>query len=176
LKFKLFFAKDHRKSIENEKKEIVSQTSSGFEHLIQYYGNILKLDENKENHNFYKCLLLYYNQTPSSETPKKADEVFAQYVYDAHCQVSKSYFDFLLKFVILFRHCLNVYRGTGTEDFSQVNEADSSPDLCNEFITEFMENNQNFGLDANEVIDLIQHFCYWLYENKYTTSRLTLVN
>jgi hypothetical protein len=87
---------------------------------------------------------------------------------------------FLTKFVILFRECINIFRqntdANSTLEFTQNNSSDTVPDLCNEFITDFMENNDNFGLDTTELIEIIQHFCNWLYENKYTTSRLTLLS
>lgn len=90
---------------------------------------------------------------------------------------NREYFSFLLKFVTLFRECINHFRpSTDSTEFTQTHTADGVPDLCNEFITEFMENNDSFGLDTTEVIEIIQHFCNWLYENKHTTSRLTLLS
>ena len=52
------------------------------------------------------------------------------------------------------------------------------PELCNEFYTDFMENNHFFGVDSddekNEIIEVIQHFCIWLFKNEYTKSKLSL--
>jgi hypothetical protein len=28
----------------------------------------------------------------------------------------------------------------------------------------------------NEILDLIQHFCIWLFKNEYTKSKLSLAN
>ncbi len=135
-------------------------------------------------HNFYKVLIKVYlgnNGATCSDLPgehkKCADEIFADYVIEFFNLSNKYYFNFLLKFVILFRECLNYFKNVpGAVEYSQENGADSAPDLCNEFITEFMENNKNFGMDDGEIIELIQHFCYWLYENRHTTSRLTLLS
>jgi len=105
------------------------------------------------------------------------DKIFALYVEEFFKVTNKQYFIFLVKFVTLFRECINNFRKSEDPnlDYTQNETSDNVPDLCNEFITEFMENNDNFGLDPNEVIETIQHFCYWLYENKFTSSRLTLL-
>jgi hypothetical protein len=116
-------------------------------------------------------------QNPEKEA-RTGDEAFAKYVIESYDKTCKDYFLFLLKFSILFRECLNEYKKLEDSDkqYSEVNGAELLPDLCNEFITEFMENNEYFGLDVNELIELIQQFCNWLYENKFTTSRLTLLS
>ena len=53
--------------------------------------------------------------------------------------------------------------------------ASKLPEYCNDFVTEFLESKRYLGLELNETIDLIQHFCYWLHENKYTKSILSLL-
>lgn len=82
----------------------------------------------------------------------------------------------------MFRECINqIRKGDKSESdptyipFTQINNAEHVPDSCNEFITEFMDPNDYFGLETNELIEAIQHFCYWLYVNQHTTSRLTLL-
>jgi len=54
------------------------------------------------------------------------------------------------------------------------------PDLCNEFYGEFMDQNNFFGIDEqderNEIIEIIQHFCIWLFKNEYTKSKLSLAS
>lgn len=138
----------------------------------------------KDEQNFYKILLKSYEDkngatigNDQNESKRNADEIFAGYLIEFFELTNKNYYNFLLKFVILFRECLNYYKTLPNfNEYSQENGADSAPDLCNEFITEFMENNDNYGLDPNELIDVIQHFCFWLYENRHTTSRLTLMS
>ena len=52
--------------------------------------------------------------------------------------------------------------------------------MCNEFYGEFLEPNNFFGIedsdDQNEIIDIIQHFCIWLFKNDYTKSKLSLAS
>jgi len=112
------------------------------------------------------------------------DEILAIYLKEISQKTTKDYFHFMMKFVLLFRECINrikmeiVEENKKTDektDFSQLYSAESAPDTCNEFITEFMEPNDYFGLDTGELIEVIQHLCYWLYVSNYTTSRLTLL-
>jgi hypothetical protein len=46
-------------------------------------------------------------------------------------------------------------------------------------VTDFMENGEYFGITSDreklELIEIIQHFCYWCYERKFTSSRLTIL-
>ena len=65
-------------------------------------------------------------------------------------------------------------------DYSNLSNAELLPELCNEFYSEFMEPNNFFNLnnenEMNEILDLIQHFCIWLFKNEYTKSKLSLAN
>jgi len=120
---------------------------------------------------------------------KTIDEIFSKYLVEVVKDCNKEYFEFITKFVVLFRECINKIKyensinnnnnGFGindAEEFSVNNNADTVPDICNEFITDFMESHDYFGLDTMELIEIIQHLCNWLYENKYTTSKLSLVS
>ena len=105
------------------------------------------------------------------------DEIFSKYLIEVYGECNKEYFEFIAKFVILFRECINKIKvDNSLEDFSAVKNADNVPDTCNEFITDFMENYDYFGMDTMELIEIIQHLCNWLYENKFTTSKLSLVS
>jgi hypothetical protein len=162
--------KDKENSIENEEEENI---------------NINKINNNNDNYNDNKKI-----------NNKTIDEIFSRYLIEVLKETNKEYFEFITKFVILFRECINKIRDADVlreieiernrnpgnisdinyEEFSSKNNAESVPDICNEFITDFMENNDYFGLDTNELIEIIQHLCNWIYENKYTTSKLSLVN
>lgn len=141
-----------------------------------YSDKIFKRIPNGESHQLFKSIERLSQLRPS-EKLSNIDDIFVDYILESYPQSNREYFQFLVKFVTLFRECINKLKnesGANTE-YSQTNPAEQVPDYCNEFITDFMENNDYFGLDTNELIDIIQHFCNWLYENKYTTSRLTLL-
>lgn len=148
-----------------------------------YSNKIFKNYKTIEEHPYYQMFERDEQALPSallSEGLKKntCDEVFFTYLVETSKQVNKDYYLFVFKFVVLFRECLNIYKKAEDEskEFTVVNTAETAPEVCNEFITEFMEEEDYYGLDVNELIEIIQHFCYWLYKNQYTSSRLSLLS
>ena len=100
---------------------------------------------------------------------------------------------FSLTVILLLRECINKYRNIELEDkleiigeknnvklanFTEVCEGEQIPEILNEFITEFLPSFKFFGLNflnnCSEIKSLIQHFCFWLYENNYTSSKLII--
>ena len=122
-----------------------------------------------------------------SDTPKNkktCDEVFYEYLYMFKDKANEKFFTLLVKFVILFRECYDVNKNKEKEGQKEAvtNKLtpEGLPDLCNEFYGEFMEPNNFFGIDdqeeRNEIIEIIQHFCIWLFKNDYTKSKLSLAS
>ena len=107
---------------------------------------------------------------------------------------NKSYFLFAFKFILIFRECINTYKNIELQnsiivlkenipdhirEFTQYYDAEQAPEMCNEFITDYLNHCDFFGFDKielPEIIDIVQHFCYWMFENNYTSSRLSLLN
>jgi hypothetical protein len=146
---------------------------NAFSHLFVNYKNKIFSNINIiSEHNLFNKIL----EATSAKLVTTADEIFAKYIVNIFPQANKEYFLFVIKFIVLFRECLNISKSDISNEFTVTGNAENVPDTCNEFITEFMENNEFFGLDINELIEIIQHLCNWLYENKFTTSRLTLLN
>ena len=89
-----------------------------------------------------------------------------------------------MKFIILFRECYDNSKNKNNvgQRKTVTNELTSEglPDLCNEFYGEFMEPNNFFDIEdqdeKNEIIEIIQHFCIWLFKNEYTKSKLSLAS
>ena len=103
------------------------------------------------------------------------DEIFYEYLKTFKDSVNETYLKLLLKFVLLFRECFNSSKGKSenkSTEASKEMKADTLPEMCNEFYTNYLESNGFFGLDKEnekaEIIDLIQHFCIWLFKNEYT--------
>ena len=62
--------------------------------------------------------------------------------------------------------------------YTEANDAEDVPDSSNEFITDFInpeEKNNDLGFDKDECIDLTMNLCYWMYENNFTCSKLSLI-
>ena len=113
------------------------------------------------------------------------DELFFLYLKEFAGKTNKDYFWFMMKFIVLFRECINTLRENNVkkEDqsennklYTQIYNAETVPEICNDFFVEFMEPYKFFGLNKEELIELIQHFCYWLYSKQYTQSHLTLLD
>ena len=160
----------------------------------------LKHYSNFESHPFLKILIEHFNSPKTIEGEQtKCNLVFADYL----CKIAKiARRHILLKFVTyvtLFRECLNLsYNNKNTKDdsnkensvvkdisetindqldYSELNNAEDAPDVSNEFVTDFLESDPNFfDLDKEEIIEITQNFCSWLYDNNYTCSKLSLIN
>ena len=109
------------------------------------------------------------------------DCIFFFYLKEFYKSVNKVYFWFILKFIILFREFLNQTRKNfvkngENKDFTQLYNAEIIPEMFNEFLLDFMESYDYFGLNKNELIELMQHFCYWLNINRYSQTQLSLIN
>ena len=65
------------------------------------------------------------------------------------------------------------------KDYTEINDAENFPDSANQFLIEFLHpegKENNFGFNKKESIDLTQNLCYWLFDNNYTCSKLTIIN
>ena len=130
----------------------------------------LPLKDNNENINNIKVQT--YN----------IDCVFFLYLKEFYKLVNEKYFWFILKFLILFRECLNLSKKDTlikigeSKDFCQLYNAEIIPEMFNEFLLDFMEPYDYYGLNKDELIELIQHFCYWLNLKSFTQLQLSLIN
>ena len=118
-----------------------------------------------------------------SKSEKTCDEVFYEYLSTFESKTNDKYFTLLLKFILLFRECYDVNKNKDQKEenkkqYTNKITPEELPDLCNEFYGDFLDQNDFFGIeeqdDRNEIIDMIQHFCLWLYKNDYTKSKLSL--
>lgn len=91
----------------------------------------------------------------------------------------------MVKFTLLFRECYDINKNKDNKDENKKSvtstiSPDGLPDLCNEFYGEFLEPNNFFGIyepsERDEIIEIIQHFCIWLFKNEYTKSKLSLAS
>ena len=111
---------------------------------------------------------------------KTCDDIFYEYLSTFKDKTNQNYFSLIIKFVILLREFYNDYKNKEIEEKDKHEVTDSIsaeelPDLCNNFYGDFLEANNFFGLkeERNEIIEIIQHFCIWLFKNDYTKSKLT---
>lgn len=158
--------------------------------LFKNYKNDIFFHENPEEDPFYQNIKKQENvpqeiqQSVEENKPKpnNIDDIFFEYLKEFYNQMNPEYFHFMFKFVIMFRQCINKLKNPSTFNppepknyYTQHNNAEGVPDLCNDFVTEFMEPKDYFGMETMELIEIIQHLCHWLFIKNFTTSRLTLV-
>lgn len=157
----------------------------GFKDMFSKYSTLFSSYPTPDLHPFYKLLVSQWDSSIDeikSKTDINCDDIFFLYLRDIAGKTNKDYFHFLFKFTVLFRECINSINKKrsdteepGLPDHTQIANAEQVPDTCNEFITEFMDPNDYYGLETSELIEAIQHLCFWLYFSHYTTSRLTLL-
>lgn len=162
-KYKMFFESSLRKKIPNQSFDLISSCKENFDNIfIKYKDKLFKTVDSPDSFSFI-----------DNQTEKTCDGAFWKYICFVYEKSNRDYFDFAFKFVVLFRECINIKKG---DTWTKVESAEIAPDMCNDFVSDFLEAYDFFGLDVNELIEIIQHFCHWLWENNHTTSRLTLMS
>ena len=115
---------------------------------------------------------------------KTCDDAFSEYLISFMNKTNRKYFSLMIKIILLLRECydLSKNKDKNEEEKQAVTNSLSPqglPDLCNEFFA-FLEDNGFFGItgngEENEIVEIILHFCTWLFKNKYTLSKLSLAS
>jgi len=145
---------------------------------IKFYGSI-------EEHPFLnKFKMDNHDINKTGDEHQIADSVFIEYLNKMSAFCNPNYFTKLIKFVTLFREHSNLINSSKLKEdeqnkvYTEIKDAEDVPDSSNEFITDFInpeEKNNDLGFNKEECIDLTQNLCYWMYENNYTCSKLSLI-
>ena len=208
-KFNNFFNDEQRKA--NSLDQTLNDKMITTEIIQEYFKKIFSQCkkelfnniENIENYSFYTLFIenwdkenpfpnqeCFSGNTKVGEASCKVqsynlDELFFFYLKEFSKKTNKEYFWFMMKFIVLFRECINTLRkdlikqedkSELKKEYTQIYNAETVPEICNDFFVEFMEPYSFFGLLKEELIELIQHFCYWLYSKQYAQSHLTLLD
>jgi hypothetical protein len=114
------------------------------------------------------------NTTNSSNT--SIDIALLDFIKFSHNKITDEYLLFLLKFIFLFRKF--IITSCESKIDTSVASSDLIPDYSNDFFI-FMSNNNFFNLYSEEnkleMVSLMQYLCFWLLENRYTKSKLLLL-
>ena len=149
-------------------------------------------EEKAENGALTKAPHDYANLTEDDKAAMKCDEIFSLYLREVAQTVRQSVYSTILKFVLLFRECLNEYGWEKRKEndpegakknprkenveFCSENNAEHAPEICNELVTVFLEQKKDSDLQRTESIDFTRHFCHWLFIKGYTCSKLSMIN
>ena len=110
------------------------------------------------------------------------DGILFTYLKEFYKNANLEYFWFMIKFIVLFRECVNrlradlVKKDQQNKLYCEIYNCENAPEVCNDFLLEFMEPYDYFGMNKEELIELILHFCYWLNLKEYTHLNLSLLN
>ena len=135
----------------------------------------MKVYNNIEEHPFLSKFINDKHSEKIIDTKEKIDKVLMCYLNQMSNICNQNYFEKLIIFITLFREYVNIFHKKS--DYTTVNDAKEIPELSNGFINNFLypdENETNFGLEKQEVIDLITNLCSWLYTNDFTDYKLFL--
>jgi len=105
----------------------------------------------------------YFNLTEQDRTEMLVDEIFALYLFRTSQRVNEDFYKIVLAYVIFFRECLNeigwnkrlesenidlnkepsLAEAVNTQQFCLVNTAEHAPEICNEFVTVYVDQNKH---------------------------------
>jgi hypothetical protein len=165
----------------NDVNEVIEVLKTCFEKIYKCENKNQKIKsyENFESHEFFQKIIEIYKEPKQLDAEKaKCSEVFADYVCKVARVTNSEFLGKIVMFVTLFRECLNNQnKKTSDTDYTEENNAEDAPDISNEFVTEYLETDFNFiDFQKEEVIDITQNFCQWLYDNNFTCSKLSLIS
>ena len=184
-KYDVFFTLNNREPEEGVNIDIVSLVQEVFDFLYrgQYANKLFSSPKSYKENSILNNLVNNEEFSKKNKNEKTCDEVFYEYLATFKSKTNRKFFSLLIKFVLLFRECYDISKNRDLEEKKAVTDTISPeglPDLCNEFYGEFMEPNNFFGIyepnEKSEIIEIIQHFCIWLFKNEYTKSKLSLAS
>ena len=186
-KYDTFFNVNNRGPEEGKDIDINSVVEEVFKFIYQAptSDKLFSKPKKAEDNPILNNLLTNGEISTKPKNEKCCDDVFFEYLQIFRNQTNQKYFTLLLKFILLFRECYDVSKNKNITSENRKPVTDSLtpeglPDLCNEFYGEFLEPNNFFGIcgtnEENEIIEIIQHFCIWLFKNEYTKSKLSLAS
>lgn len=176
-KFLPFFYKDYRtKNNENLIFDFNNICNKVFDEIKEF---LEKKYEKIEDHPIFNYILNNINNNVNFDD-SIADNIICKYLNVYFKETNENYFKFMIKFLILFRECVNqIEKNEINKEFTTFSNAENFPEKCNYFFTDFLENKNYCKFTENEkdeLIEIIQHFCFWLYQNNYTKSKLSLAS
>ena len=192
-----YFLKEERTGI-TEIYDFPNCINIAFNNIYDYNNEEIKERNIKKQMNEYhkiyehpflgKFLLSKHDRNMKIENENEiCDNVFMDYLNKMSLNVNPNYFIKLIVFVTLFREFINIskriYLYNQNEEFNIFeneytanHSAEDIPFFCNDFINNFLDCEKNlFNFDKAESIDLSQNFCNWMYDNDFTTLKLSLI-
>jgi len=170
----------------NHKNELFNSINKIEEY--NFYNLLIKNwdigDESFENKSRFSMLNCFQSESVVDKPP--IDMVFFLYLkYLSKKNLNLKYFCLIFKYITIFREYINKEKkntinkkfiSENKNEYTQIYDAEIIPDLFNDFLMDFMESNNYFGLNKDEIIQLIEFFCYWLLTKGYTDSHISKID
>ena len=129
---------------------------------------------------------------------KCIDSVMIEYLKYISFLTNQNQFFMMFKFIVLFRDSVNLnnikeldnkrrelllkdttqkFDVFSIKEYTTCFKAERLPEFANDYFA-FLEKSNNYGWESDlekfELIELMQHFCFWLFSRKYTFSKLSV--
>jgi hypothetical protein len=128
-------------------------------------------------------------EIPKSEEHPSIDKIFIIYlVYFSKVTRDSRMVELITQFIILFREHINIvgpeykksFQKFGikldfnpSSPYTSFNDCFDVPNYINDFISVFINmKGLNFEYKVNEILDISQNFCNWLFVNKFTNFKI----
>ena len=199
-KYLFFFSEEHRKSLDDNIINLDVVKNDLRIIFKQCQQELFNEIDDVENYSFYQLIVENWEkdipdliqecfiainkiEDPLNKIQSyNLDGILFTYLKEFYKNANLEYFWFMIKFIVLFRECVNrlradlVKKDQQNKLYSEIYNCENAPEVCNDFLLEFMEPYDYFGMNKEELIELILHFCYWLKLKEYTHLNLSLLN
>ena len=197
--------KDYNNFLEEKKKKKeenvdLSDIKGVFNDMfIRYRNDLFEEVENIEKNTFYNLFKENWekdNKTISNNLEKESyssmlncspainivnkppiDCIFFQYIKYISNIIEKDYVVFIINLNKEKQGLINSeHINEKKKEYTQIYDASVIPDFFNDFLMDFMENRNYFNLDKDELVKIIEYFCFWLFSEGYTDSHIAKVD
>jgi len=150
--------------------------------LTCFKGAIVTEHETAETYPLLKLI-----EKPEEREAKNCDMIFCEYLMQVSKLTNPEYFATIVKFIILYRECVNKYgwlkfenrittdiEQLKTNEYTLTSYMEFIPDLANELVLSYLPEHK-YPISINDCTNLAINFCTWLLNNGYTCLKITSV-
>ena len=143
-------------------------------------GSILK---DIKEYSFLKLAESYIPTNINIEDAKICDEIFCEYLKAVGKVTNSEYLGNVIKFIILYRECINKYgwlkfgkrlpsvrEDSKEKEYTSMNNAEFIPELANELVLSYLPEH-NYVIPMIDCINLTVNLCEWLINNGFTCMK-----
>ena len=157
-----------------------SQNIKEFQFILKMNEIISKMKDNRNSP------LIKNEEVNDSQNSISGDIIICKYLIEMSSKVKSTFMKILILFVCIYRDCLEEHGWEIIQSYRIVSEKEKEkkfltvnggryfPRASNYFLKNYL-NKKLSAFEPSLAIQLVMHFCSWLYTNKYTGCRLSLI-